>query len=80
VVAEYRIASERSHDPRAARIYRYRIVKKAAAMPREGTRGQSDYGRLMRSLVVLADQEPELRRRAVFTALGMAASACCGRA
>jgi predicted MFS family arabinose efflux permease len=43
-----------------------------AAIPREGARGQLTYGRLLWSLLILAGDEPELRRRSLYTALGMA--------
>jgi predicted MFS family arabinose efflux permease len=42
-----------------------------AAIPPEGTHGRLAYGRLLHSLVVLARQEPELRRRSLFAALGV---------
>ncbi len=42
-----------------------------AAIPQEGSRGRLNYGRLLRSLLILARDEPELRRRAVYAALGM---------
>jgi predicted MFS family arabinose efflux permease len=43
-----------------------------AAIPREGTRGRLVYRELLWSVLVLARNEPELRRRSVYTALGMA--------
>jgi predicted MFS family arabinose efflux permease len=43
-----------------------------AAIPRENTRGRLAYRNLLWSVLALARNEPELRRRSVYTALGMA--------
>jgi predicted MFS family arabinose efflux permease len=42
-----------------------------AAIPHEGMRGRLAYGALLRSVLMLATTEPELRLRSVYTALGM---------
>ncbi|MDR3534943.1 MAG: MFS transporter [Acetobacteraceae bacterium] len=42
-----------------------------AAIPREAMRGHLAYGRLLRSLVTLVRNEPELRRRSIYNALGL---------
>jgi predicted MFS family arabinose efflux permease len=47
------------------------IFAMRASLPHEGTRGRLHYPRLMRSLLSLARQEPELRVRAFYTSLGM---------
>jgi predicted MFS family arabinose efflux permease len=43
-----------------------------AAIPRENPRGRLIYGDLLWSVLALARNEPELRRRSVYTSLGMA--------
>jgi predicted MFS family arabinose efflux permease len=47
------------------------LLSLRAAIPREGMRGRLAYGALLRSVLVLARTEPELRLRSVYTALGM---------
>jgi predicted MFS family arabinose efflux permease len=55
----------------AAALVAVLLLALRAAMPWEGTRGHLAYGRLMHSLLVLAREEPELRRRSVYAALGI---------
>jgi predicted MFS family arabinose efflux permease len=56
----------------AAVVVAVLLLALRAAIPREGARGRMAYGRLLWSLAVLARDEPELRRRSLYTSLGMA--------